>query len=61
VWGIDVAPGVWHTILARSARVICFEVKPGPWDPASDKDFAPWAPAEKDPAAAGYLEKLIAD
>ncbi|MBV8728438.1 MAG: WbuC family cupin fold metalloprotein [Acidobacteriia bacterium] len=61
VWGVDLTPGVWHTILARSERVICFEVKPGPWDPASDKDFAPWAPAEKDPAAAGYLEKLIAD
>lgn len=30
VRGVDISPGVWHTILARTARVACFEVKPGP-------------------------------
>jgi len=59
IWGVDLAPGIWHTIVARSARVICFEVKPGPWDASNDKDFAAWAPAENDAAAAAYLQNLI--
>lgn len=59
VWGIDIPPGVWHTILPRSERAVCFEVKPGPWEPASDKEFAPWAPREGDPAAAAYGEALL--
>jgi len=57
-WGVDLAPGVWHTILAISERVICFEVKPGPWEPVNDKDFAPWAPKEGAPDAAAYLAGL---
>jgi len=61
VWGIDIAPGIWHTILARSERAVCFEVKPGPWEPASDKEFGSWAPPENDPRAAAYLQSLIED
>ena len=52
VRGIDLAPGVWHTVVALSAVTVCYEVKPGPWEPASDKDFAAWAPAEQTPEAA---------
>ena len=59
-WGIDLEPGVWHTILALTDRVVCFEVKPGPWEPSSDKEFAAWAPKEDDPDAALYLQTLIA-
>ena len=57
--GIDLGPGIWHTVVALSDRVICFEVKPGPWEPASDKEFASWAPPEGDPAVSGYLESLL--
>lgn len=59
LWGVDISPGVWHTILPRTSRVICFEVKPGPWVAASDKEFASWAPAENDPAAAEYGKTLL--
>jgi cupin fold WbuC family metalloprotein len=59
LWGIDIAPGVWHTILPRTSRVVCFEVKPGPWVPATDKEFAPWAPRENDPAAEAYGKALM--
>ncbi|MBL8241317.1 MAG: WbuC family cupin fold metalloprotein [Bryobacterales bacterium] len=55
VRGIDLAPGVWHTVLALSDVSVCYEVKPGPWIPASDKDFAAWAPAEGDARAAAML------
>jgi len=56
VRGIDLQPGVWHTVLALSDVSVCYEVKPGPWEPASDKDFAAWAPAEGDPAAGETLK-----
>jgi cupin fold WbuC family metalloprotein len=59
LWGVDLPPGVWHTILPRTDRVVCFEVKPGPWEPASDKEFASWAPAEGSPAAAEYCRVLL--
>jgi cupin fold WbuC family metalloprotein len=59
LWGIDIPPGVWHTVLARTARAVCFEVKPGPWVPATDKEFATWAPAEADSKAAAYREALL--
>jgi cupin fold WbuC family metalloprotein len=59
LWGIDIAPGVWHTILPRSPRVVCFEVKPGPWEPGSDKEFAVWAPPEGDPSAEAYGKTLL--
>ena len=58
LWGVDLAPGVWHTILAKTDRVVCFEVKPGPWEPASDKEFASWAPAENEPGVAEYLRSI---
>jgi cupin fold WbuC family metalloprotein len=59
LWGVDIAPGVWHTVVARTSRVVCFEVKPGPWEPATDKEFAAWAPPENDPSAAAYGKALL--
>lgn len=60
VRGIDLPAGVWHTIAALTDDAVCFEVKPGPWDPATDKDFASWAPSEAEPEAAqAYLERLL--
>ena len=58
VVGIDLAPGVWHTVAALTETAICFEVKAGPYDAATDKEFATWAPREGDPAAAAYLTAL---
>jgi len=57
--GIDLSSGLWHTIVALTDRAICFEVKPGPWQPATDKEFAPWAPAEGDPGVSDYLASLL--
>jgi cupin fold WbuC family metalloprotein len=61
--GIDIPAGAWHTIAALTETAVCFEVKAGPWDPASDKEFAPWAPREGDPRApdalSGWLDGLL--
>jgi cupin fold WbuC family metalloprotein len=59
--GIDIPPGVWHTAAALSNHAVCFEVKPGPYAQAVDKEFAPWAPREGDPRSAEYLEALLCD
>lgn len=58
--GIDLAPGLWHTVAAVSETAVCFEVKAGPYDAATDKEFAPWAPREGDPEAPAYLARLLA-
>ncbi len=58
-FGVDLAPGVWHTLAPVTPEAVCFEVKPGPWDPETDKEFAPWAPREGEPAAAVYLAGLM--
>jgi cupin fold WbuC family metalloprotein len=57
--GIDIQPGVWHTLAVLSEHAICFEVKPGPYSVTNDKDFATWAPREGDPRASEYLSDLI--
>ena len=57
-FGVDIDPGIYHTFFATSADTVLFEVKPGPYEPASDKDFAAWAPAENSNKASSYLENL---
>jgi len=44
--GIDIDATVYHTYFALEPDTVLFEVKPGPYDEGSDKQFAPWAPAE---------------
>ncbi len=57
--GIDIAPGIWHTMAVLTPHAVCYEVKPGPYLALTDKEFAPWAPREGDPAAQAYLERLL--
>ena len=57
--GIDIQPGVWHTMAVLSEYAVCFEVKPGPYSASNDKDFAPWAPREGDPQVESYLRQLV--
>jgi len=57
--GIDIPPGVWHTLTATSPVAVCYEVKPGPWDPARDKEFSLWSPEEASPQAQNYLRSLL--
>lgn len=58
--GVDLAPGLWHTIAVVGPHAVICEIKPGPYDPATDKQFAPWAPREGEPGAAEYLARLMA-
>lgn len=56
--GIDYRAGVWHTFFSLEPDTVIFEVKPGPYDAATDKEFASWAPPEGAPQALPYLIKL---
>ena len=59
-WAVDLPPGVWHTLAVLTPHAVVVEVKPGFYDPATDKQFAPWAPREGEPGARDYLKKLLA-
>ncbi len=52
--GVEVDPGEWHTLAALERATVLLELKPGPYLPLSDKDFAAWAPAEGDPTSAVF-------
>jgi cupin fold WbuC family metalloprotein len=56
--GIDTEPGVYHTFFALEEDTVLYEVKPGPYDEKTDKDFAIWAPAEGSAQAKEYLQDL---
>lgn len=57
-FGIDLEGGVWHCFQSLEPDTVLFEVKPGPYDPNTDKEFAPWAPEEFTPDAEAYLQNL---
>ncbi|WP_289053624.1 WbuC family cupin fold metalloprotein [Carboxylicivirga marina] len=60
VYGIEIAPECYHTIIALKANTCVYEVKDGPYNPDDDKTFAAWAPNEEDRTAAkAYLNTLI--
>ncbi|HMA36504.1 MAG TPA: WbuC family cupin fold metalloprotein [Chloroflexia bacterium] len=57
--GVEIPPGAWHTALALEPGTVFYEIKEGPYDPATDKTLAPWAPDEADGAAGHtYLADL---
>jgi cupin fold WbuC family metalloprotein len=56
--GVEVPPGVWHTVIADEPGSVVFEVKAGPFDPNRAKEWALWAPPEGSPEAASYLAGL---
>lgn len=57
-FGVDAREGRYHAIFALVPDTVAFEVKPGPYSPISDKEFASWAPAEGDAGAKAYLKAL---
>ena len=58
--GAHVPAGVFHALVALEPGSIFFEVKAGPYDVRTDKEWGGWSPPENDTAAASYLAKLRA-
>jgi cupin fold WbuC family metalloprotein len=46
---VEIPPGAWHALAVLEQSTLLFEVKPGPYVPATDKDFASWSPEEDSP------------
>jgi len=57
-FGIDIAPGCYHTFVALAPDTVFLEIKPGPYIAADDKDYATWAPSEESQDAASFLAQL---
>tara|TARA_R110002049_G_scaffold214369_1_gene385871 strand:+ start:177 stop:674 length:498 start_codon:yes stop_codon:yes gene_type:complete len=56
--GVDISPGIWHTIIALQTGSVLLELKAGPFDPKAAKEPAPWAPVEESVEGKIYLENL---
>ncbi len=49
---------LFHTVVVRTAYALFHEITNGPFD-ATASEFAPWAPAEGDPACTAYIARLM--
>lgn len=54
---VDIPPRTYHSLLALEPAAL-LEIIQGPYDVATHKRFAPWAPEEDAPEAAAYLVAL---
>jgi cupin fold WbuC family metalloprotein len=57
-FGYETPRDTWHTLIAQSDGSTFLEIKEGPYDAKTAAEFAPWAPAEGDPAVSAYLDWL---
>ncbi|MGE5522177.1 MAG: WbuC family cupin fold metalloprotein [Rhodospirillaceae bacterium] len=58
--GVNIPRGVFHTLVALESGSVFLEAKAGPYDAATDKELAPWAPPEGDAKAPAYHARLTA-
>ena len=58
--GLEIPADVWHTWVPLEDESVFFEVKPGPYDPATVVEFASWAPAEGSQDVAAFCKRLLA-
>lgn len=57
--GFEIEANRWHCWIPLTEEGCFFEVKPGPYDPATSAEFAPWAPEEDTPKAQKYVQELL--
>ena len=55
---VEIPPGAWHALSILEEEAVLLEVKPGPYLPLGDKDFAPWSPEEGSAGASAMTAKL---
>jgi cupin fold WbuC family metalloprotein len=61
VRGVEVPAGAWHCLISLHSGTVLFEVIQGPYDAATHKEFAPWAPPEEDTqAGAAFIAAIRA-
>ena len=45
IYGGEILPEIWHTLLVLESGSVVYEVKKGPFAPLSPENIAPWSPA----------------
>jgi cupin fold WbuC family metalloprotein len=55
---IDIEPGVWHSFIVLEQDTVIFEVKKGPYNAVTDKEFAPWSPGEYTEEASKWVDSM---
>lgn len=60
VWGVEIPPGVWHSLLSDQVGTVLYELIEGPFQPTTHKDYAAWAPPEGAPEAEAFLAGMRA-
>jgi len=58
-FAVEILSGTWHTVYALENETVVYELKDGPYNATTDKQFALWAPAENDEAAISYVKNLV--
>ncbi len=58
-FGCEIPARTWHSIISLEAGSVAYEVKDGPYDPAVDKNFAPWAPKEGEAGCDEFIHKVL--
>jgi len=54
----EIPGGAWHSFVFQKPSAVTLEVKPGPYEPQADKEFAEWAPPEGHPNATSFVRWL---
>lgn len=60
VFGVTIPYGTFHSIVSLAPGSVFFESKAGPYAALAPAERAAWAPAENDPAADAYRQRLEA-
>ena len=55
---VDIEQGLWHTLVPLADDNVVLEIKRGPYDAKTDKQFAEWCPQEGTPEAAAWLRDM---
>ena len=58
-YGVEIPERTYHSLASLEIGSVAYEIKEGPYSLLTSKSFASWAPAESDPGAKEYLEKLL--
>lgn len=56
---VDIEQGVWHTLVPLADETVVLEIKRGPYDQRTDKQFATWAPEEGTPEAEAWVREMV--
>lgn len=55
----EIAAGRYHNMIALCSGSVAYELKDGPYDPATDKKFAPWAPEEGSSGTSKFIASIL--